>query len=139
MLRKGKRFERKPEHTKAMKKLKKTLRRVDSLKKPSYDRPIIVTIDTSPTGIGWVINQADSDGSRYPIRFGAKVLNKRKRGYAQVKRELWGSVSAIKAVSRYSSRMRRMRRDHRGSWTREQMGKTGMSEVEEINEVEEID
>ena len=60
-----------------MKKLKKTLRRAEALKKPSYDRPIIVTVDTSPTGIGWVINQADSDGSRYPIRFGAKVLNER--------------------------------------------------------------
>ena len=60
-----------------MKKLKKTLRRAEALKKPSYDRTIIVTVDTSSTGIGWVINQADSDGSRYPIRFGAKVLNER--------------------------------------------------------------
>ena len=82
-----------------MKKLKKTLRRAEALKKPSYDRPIIVTVDTSPTGIGWVINQADSDGARYPLRFGAKVLNKRQRGYAQVKRELRGIVSAIKARS----------------------------------------
>ena len=55
LLQKGKKFELKPEHTKAMKKLKKTLRRAESLKKPSYDRPIIVTVDTSPTGIGWVI------------------------------------------------------------------------------------
>ena len=101
LLRKGKKFEWKPEHTKAMKKLKKTLRRAESLKKPSYDRPIIVTVDTSPTGIGWVINQADSDGSRYPIRFGAKVLNERQRGYAQVKRELWGVVSAIKSDRDY--------------------------------------
>ena len=43
-LRKGKKFEWKPEHTKAMKKLKKTLRRVEALKKPSYDRSIIVTV-----------------------------------------------------------------------------------------------
>ena len=76
-----------PEHTKAMKKLKKTLRRAEALKRSSYDRPIIVTVDTSPTGIGWVINQADSDGLRYPIRFGATVLNERQRGNAQVKRE----------------------------------------------------
>ena len=57
LLRKGKKLEWKPEHTKAMKKLKKTLRRAEALKKPSYDRSIIVTVDTSPTGIGWVINQ----------------------------------------------------------------------------------
>jgi hypothetical protein len=101
LLRKGKKFEWKPEHTKAVKKLKKTLLEAESLKKPSYDRPIIVTVDTSPTGIGWVINQAEPDGDRYPIRFGAKVLNGRQRGYAQVKRELWGIVSAIKADRDY--------------------------------------
>ena len=63
LLRKGKNLEWKPEHTKAMNKLKKTLRRAEALKEPSYDQPIIVTVDTSPTEIGWVINQADSDGS----------------------------------------------------------------------------
>ena len=46
-------------------------------------------------------NQADSDGARYPIRFGAKVLNERQRGYANVKRELWGVVSAIKSDRDY--------------------------------------
>ena len=35
------------------------------------------------------------------IRFGAKVLNKRQDGYAQVKRELWGVVSAIKSDREY--------------------------------------
>ena len=88
LLRKGKKFEWKLEHAKAMKKLKKTLRRAESLKKPSYDRSIIVTVDTCPTEIGWVIIQANSDCSWYLIRFGAKVLNERQRGYAQVKREL---------------------------------------------------
>ena len=47
MLRKGKTFEWRSEHTKAMKKLKKALRRAEVLKKPNYDRSIIVTVDTS--------------------------------------------------------------------------------------------
>jgi hypothetical protein len=51
----------------------------------------------SPTGIGWVINQEDENGERFPIRFGAKVLSERQRGYAQVKRELWGIISAVTA------------------------------------------
>ena len=101
LLQKGKKFEWKPEHTIAMKKLEKTLRRVEALKKTRYDRPIIVTADTSPTGIGWLINQADSDGALYLIRFGAKVLNERQHGYVQVKRELWGVVSAIKSDQDY--------------------------------------
>ena len=62
---------------------------------------MLVTVHTSPTGIGWVINQADSDDSRYPIRSGAKVLNERQCGYAQVKRELWGIVSVIKSDRDY--------------------------------------
>ena len=55
-----------------------------------------MTIDTSPIGIGWVINQEDSKGKRYAIRFGGKVLQGRQRNYAQIKKELWGIVSTIK-------------------------------------------
>ena len=62
---------------------------------------IYVTVDTSPTGIGWVINQEGEDGARYAIRFGAKVLSERQRGYTQVKRELWGIVSAVKEDKDY--------------------------------------
>ena len=50
---------------------------------------------------GWVVNQEGEDGNRFPIRFGAKVLSERQRGYAQVKRELWGIVSAVKADKDY--------------------------------------
>lgn len=66
--------------------------------RPDYSntKPTFVTVDTSPTGIGWVINQEDEDKNQYAIRFRAKVLSERQRKYAQVKRELWGIVSAIK-------------------------------------------
>ena len=48
-----------------------------ALRKVVYgkDTPIYVTVDTSPTRIGWVINQEDDNGTRFPIRFGAKVLS----------------------------------------------------------------
>ena len=64
-------------------------------------KPIFVTVDTSPTGIGWVINQEDDDNNRYAIRFGAKVLRDRQRNYAQVKRELWGIVFTVKSDREY--------------------------------------
>ena len=64
-------------------------------------RTIIVTVDTSPTGIGWTIGQDDENGNRYAIRFGAKVLSSHQRGYAQVKRELWGVVIALKCDKEY--------------------------------------
>ena len=64
-------------------------------------KPIYITVDTSPTGIRWVINQEGEDSARYAIQFRAKVLSERQRGYAQVKRELWGIVSAVKVDKDY--------------------------------------
>ena len=74
-----------------------------ALRKADYSdgKPIFVTVDTNPTGIGWVINQEDKDCNRYAIRFGAKVLGDKQRTYAQVKTELWGIVSAIKSDRDY--------------------------------------
>jgi hypothetical protein len=79
--------------------LKELLQEAPALWKANYaeGKPIFVTMDTSPTGIGWIINQEDEDDNRYAIRFGAKVLNERQRKYAQVKRELWGIFSAVKS------------------------------------------
>ena len=41
------------------------------------DTPVYVTVDTSLTGIGWVVNQEDEEGTQFPIRFGVKVLSER--------------------------------------------------------------
>ncbi|MCO5604917.1 hypothetical protein L7F22_059092 [Adiantum nelumboides] len=69
-----------------------TLRKVDY----KYGRPVTLTVDTSPTGIRWALGQDDDEGHMYAVRFGAKVLNARQRGYSEVKRELWGVVIALK-------------------------------------------
>ena len=91
------------EHAESVRKMKEALAMAPALRKAVYgkDIPVFVTVDTSPTGIGWVINQDDDDGTRFPIRFGVKVLSERQRGYAQVKRELWGIVLAVKADKDY--------------------------------------
>ena len=103
LLKKRKKFEWQEEHTNAIRRLKKLLLEAPALRKADYaeGKPIYVTVDTSPTGIGWVINQEDMEKNRYAIRFGAKVLSDRQRKYAQVKRELWGIVSAVKADRDY--------------------------------------
>ena len=101
LLQKGKNFEWRREHAEAMRKLKKVLCRAESLKKPDYGRPMIVTVDIRPTGIGCIINQANMEGNQEPICFRAKLLNYRQRKYAQVKGELWGIVLAIKMDHEY--------------------------------------
>ncbi|MCO5601145.1 hypothetical protein L7F22_055264 [Adiantum nelumboides] len=91
-------------HTQAMRKLKKVLFSSPTIRKVDYEcgRPVIVvTIDTSPTGIGWAVRQDDEEQRRYVVRFGAKVLNARQRNYPQVKRELWGVVTSLKCDKEY--------------------------------------
>ena len=57
--------------------LKKLLLEAPALRKADYaeGKLIYVTVDMSPTGIGWVIHQEGEDGVQYAILFGAKVLN----------------------------------------------------------------
>jgi hypothetical protein len=99
LLKKRRKFEWTSEHTGSVQRMKEAMAVASALRKGVYGRnvPVNVTVDTSPSGIGWVINQEDENDERFPIRFGAKVLSERQWGYAQVKRELWGIVSAVKA------------------------------------------
>jgi hypothetical protein len=78
------------EHTDSVRRMKEALTAAPTLRRGVYGNgvPIYVTVDTSPTGIGWVVSQEGEDGERFPIRFGAKVLSERQRRYTQVKREL---------------------------------------------------
>jgi hypothetical protein len=77
LLKKGRKFEWREEQTESVQKMKEALTTVPALRKGVYGNgvPIYVTVDMSPTGIGWVINQEGEDGERFPIRFSAKVLN----------------------------------------------------------------
>ena len=77
LLKKQRKFKWGGEHTESVRKMKEALAAASALRKAVYgkDTPIYVTVDTSPTGIGWVINQEDDDGTRFPIRFGVKVLS----------------------------------------------------------------
>jgi hypothetical protein len=77
LLKKGPKFEWRAEHAGSVRKVKEALATAPALRKGIYRRgvPVYVTLDTSPTKIGWVINQEDVNGERFPIRFGSKVLN----------------------------------------------------------------
>ena len=53
------------EHKEAARRLKRMLTEAPTLRKAVYGKesPIFFTVDTSPTGIGWVINQKDEGGT----------------------------------------------------------------------------
>ena len=75
LLKKSRKFEWTKEHTKAVRRLKRMLAAPPALRKVEYapNTPVYITMDTSPTGIGWVVNQEDEEGTRFPIRFGAST------------------------------------------------------------------
>jgi hypothetical protein len=76
LLKKAWKFEWTAEHTDSVWRME-ALATASALRKGVYGNgvPIYVTVDTSPTGIGWVISQEGEDGERFPIRLGAKVLS----------------------------------------------------------------
>jgi hypothetical protein len=83
--------------------LKEILKSLPVLRQIEYDfnRSVIVTVDTSPNAIGWVVGQDDVDGRRFAVRSGAKILTKRQQAYPQVKRELLGVFIILKAEKIY--------------------------------------
>ena len=66
LLRKGETFEWSEEHSETMRKLKSHLAQAPTLKQPDYNRPIYLTVDSNPIGIGWVISQQHGE-ERYPV------------------------------------------------------------------------
>jgi len=103
LLRKGIKFKWGQQQDLAMEGLKEILKSPPVLRQVDYncDKPIIVTVDTSPIAIGWAIGQDDAKGMRFAIRFGARILTERQRVYPQVKRELLGALTALKADRNY--------------------------------------
>lgn len=103
LLRKGNRFKWRKDQDEAMESLKNILRSPSILKQVDYksNQPVVMMVDTSPIAIGWAVGQDDINGRRFATRFGARILTKRQRAYPQVKRELWGVVTALKAERNY--------------------------------------
>jgi hypothetical protein len=87
--------------------LKEILKSPPVLRQVEYDsgRPVIVTVDTSPIAIGWTVGQDDTDGKRFAIRFGARILTERQRAYPQVKRELLDGETLPFKTDQYEGRL----------------------------------
>ena len=69
LLKKNRKLEWAEEHTEVVRKLKRTLTAALALRKAESAPgiPVYIIVDTNPTGIGWVVNQEDKDGTRFPI------------------------------------------------------------------------
>ncbi len=59
------------------------------------DRPVILAVDSSWRGVGWILSQECADGKKWPSRFGSISWNERETNYSQSKVELYGLFRAL--------------------------------------------
>ena len=58
------------------------------------EREVVIAVDSSNMGVGYILMQEGEDGRRYPSRFGSITWNEQERKYSQAKAELYGYTSS---------------------------------------------
>ena len=103
LTRKEQEFEWGDSQEQAFQKLKSLVSSAPALRPIDYQcgRPIILAVDSSIHGIGFVLLQTDEEGRRVPARYGSLPLSKVEAGYAQSKLELYGLYRALRKFRIY--------------------------------------
>ena len=63
----------------------------------STDLPVILSVDSSYIGVGFILSQLDEQGRKRPARYGSIPMNEREARYSQPKLELYGLFRALRA------------------------------------------
>lgn len=94
----------------AMEQLKAAIASSTALRPINYlsDLPVILAVDSSFIGFGYLLLQLGEDGKRYPSRFGSGTWNDREARYSQPKIELYGLFRSLKAVRVWIVGVRRL-------------------------------
>ena len=87
--------------SKAFEELKRAMAEEVVLKLPEPDLPFILTCDASGVALGYVLEQVDRRGSKRPVAFGSRKLNKTEQKYSATEKECLAIVDAIKAYRPY--------------------------------------
>ena len=61
------------------------------------ENPIILSVDSSYIGVGFILSQNDDQGKRRPARYGSIPFNEREARYSQPKLELYGLFRALRS------------------------------------------
>lgn len=103
LTRKGVIFDFGEEAINAMMDVQEAIQDCPGLRPIDYDsnRPVILGVDSSYIGFGYVLSQIGKDGKRYPNRFGSGTWNLRESHYSQSKVELFGLYRSLRAVRIY--------------------------------------
>jgi hypothetical protein len=103
LTRKGVDFEWGPEEQASMNALKDLLIKSPAIKQIDYvfGRRVILSVDSSVRGMGYILLQLGEDGLEYLSRFGSITWNEQESRYSQAKLELYGLFCVLKAARMY--------------------------------------
>lgn len=103
LIRHGAKFEWNERRQAAFEDLKDAITSAPVLKSLDYssDNPIILSVDTSKTAVGFILGQKDDNGKVHPARYGSIPMNEREARYSQPKLELYGLFRALRAFRLY--------------------------------------
>ena len=103
LIRHGTKFEWNERRQAAFEDLKEAITTAPVLKSLDYssDNPIILSVDTSQTAVGFILGQKDEKGKVHPARYGSIPMNEREARYSQPKLELYGLFRALRAFRLY--------------------------------------
>lgn len=85
----------------AFEKLKEALSIVPVLMYPDYEKPLIVSTDSSSKAVGAVLSKLHKNGRELPIYYASRNLNDAENKYSAFERETLGIVFALKKFSYY--------------------------------------
>ena len=99
-----------PEQEEAFEDLKELVTQAPALRPLDYncDRPIILSVDSSIYGVGYILSQEDEYGRRAPARYGSIPLTSAEASYPQSKLELFGVSRALHRCRAYITGVKKL-------------------------------
>lgn len=101
LLRKGSKWNWTQEHNLAFLKIKELLASEQVLAHYKPSAKLILTVDASPSGLGAILSQVDSDGIERPIAFASRTLNAAEKRYAQIQKEATAIIYGVRRFHQY--------------------------------------
>jgi hypothetical protein len=90
-----------PQETKAFEDAKEALASFKVLVHYDPSKPLVISCDASPVGVGAVLSHPDNNGDERPIAYASRTLTLAERNYAQIDREALALVFAVTKFHQY--------------------------------------
>ena len=94
----------------AFNKLKELVTQAPAIRPIDYTskRPLILSVDTSIHGVGFILSQEDEQGRRVPAHYGSLPLTPTQQQYGQTKLELYGLYRALQRFRSHITGVRKL-------------------------------